>query len=416
MNEKESKMLQNNIIRKALRASYFRDLWKEVKCFDDISYLPPTSGEVFKMSKERSLAVSDKKISYYFFSGGSTNKPKMIPFTKKEWFLRSNYRKECYKHVGINVADRVAIVLPFGPWVAGPSVQEALMQIGCKIFPLGPIDTIEQMMAMIPIFKKHDINVVITAPSYVQKMIFFLDEMNEKIFLEKVITSGEYVSESLRGAVSKNMHAEIYSSYASSEGFIGIECQEHSCFHFDPNEIHIDVVDEYTFKPTKGRGLLLVTIYKSEAIPIIRYSIGDIGKIRYDSCKCGSLLPRVELCGRMNETFCVAGAVNVNPLQLREIFAMLSFPVNFCKIELDNFGPGRDLLKFFVESNSKRVLENCTHYKNEFIKILPSISIDFSDVLYHKLILCEVDIRYVPKSGHSGKMKIKVVDNRKYVR
>ncbi len=330
--------------------------------------------------------------------------------------MRSDYRAQCYRNIGINSTDRVAVILPFGPWVAGPSVQEAFLRVGCKVFALGPVDSIEQVKVMVPILKEHNINIVATAPSYIQKILFFLHELGEKIELDKVITSGEYVSEKIRKLVFEKTGAELFSSYAASEGFIGIECSKHKHFHFDPKKIRIDVVDKDTLEPTSSVGILLITIYDSEAIPVVRYMIGDMGRIESSPCLCGSLLPRINLCGRMKETFCLAGAVNINPFQLRETFSKLSFSIDYCKIELDSSESEQDIIRFYIYSLDKRVLEENNKCREEFIDILPHASIDLSDVLHHGLVCLEVNIEYVSKSSKNAKMKVDIIDNRKYVR
>ncbi len=83
MNNKEQNLLMKKIADRALAASYFKDVWSDIRCLEGNLLLSPTNDDIFKSQRKNSLTVCESDISYYFFSGGSTSEPKMIPFTKK---------------------------------------------------------------------------------------------------------------------------------------------------------------------------------------------------------------------------------------------------------------------------------------------------------------------------------------------
>lgn len=206
----------------------------------------------FKSNLDKIITSFNERISFFYFSGGTTGQPKTIPLSKKELQYRSKYRSDCYKKIGINKGDNVAILLPFGPWVAGPSAYSAIKEIGCTVFPFGLLKDEHEIVSLFSIIKNHKINILVTTPSFLDTLLYFLKKNNiNDIKINKIVTSGEFITEKLREDVKQYMSSDLYSTYASSEAFIGYECSEHSGYHFDPRRVGIKIKD----------GKILVTVF-----------------------------------------------------------------------------------------------------------------------------------------------------------
>ena len=79
-------------------------------------------------------------------------------------------------------------------------------------------------------------------------------------------------------------------------GIIAAECEARQGFHIFTNRLILEVVDPETGTPLPDGedGELLVTPLLYETMPLIRYRIGDVGKILpYEQCSCGRTLPRM---------------------------------------------------------------------------------------------------------------------------
>jgi len=121
--------------------------------------------------------------------------------------------------------------------------------------------------------------------------------------IRSITTTGGYVTSALRRIAKDDWNAQLFNVYGMGEvGLAAIECSKqklHFLFTLIP-----EVVDPATLA-TLGDGqpglLLLTTLYPfQQAMPLIRYSTGDIVSISRKVCECGSKWPFVQrFVGRM---------------------------------------------------------------------------------------------------------------------
>ena len=386
------------LLQKAVKTPYYSNLWGKVSgdLFLKFNTLPLADKTLFSPKDIKcSLAVDSKKISQYYFSSGTTGDPKIFPLTNQDWKKRTKYRKKCYELIGITKKNKVIVMLPFGPWVAGPLAQAALMELRCTVFPVGDLNEEEEIKGLFQIIKRSDINVIITAPSFLERFLEVYKKAGQDFSIEKIITSGEYISKELKKEVASLLGAKTYSSYATSEAFIGIECENENGFHYDPKEVKIEIVDKKGNQKESG---IIITVISSDAVPIVRYKIDDIGVIENETCSCGIRWPRIKWEGRIGGVFVVAGAVNVGPKQIYSAISQSGLLISGCGIEItDNKIKGGDLIKFtFFTSVSTEYWPQNIHKKLK--KLLENMSIDFKDVTHHKLVRIKVDVLFDEKS------------------
>lgn len=356
------------------------------------------------------MSVDFKDISFYFFSSGSTGRPKAIPFTKKEWVDRAKYRKECYKLIGLNSSSRVVILLPFGPWVAGPSVQSALEQLKCTYFPIGLLKDKREVLGLFSIVKEHKIDTIISTPSFIEYIIevYRSSKNNCKISISLIITSGEYLSNKLRREVKVIFGARVVSTYAASELFVGVECEYTNCYHYNPDVIDVSLSENNK----KEKGLLLFTNKKSKAIHLQNYPLGDLGYIEEGECSCRTRWPKVCLKGRTKGTFSVAGGVNVDQSQIIEALSAVAIPITECKILLETKCYGIDKVTFELTIGKEFTINK--QDQNQIWEALSELSLDFNDV-----VSCgQIDLRLrINKSAkRNNKIKYLIKDQRLYER
>jgi len=99
--------------------------------------------------------------------------------------------------------------------------------------------------------------------------------------------------------------APVYDRYGSRDGgLIAMECEAH-------NGLHLNVID-LVVEPHGGRAgepqELLVTNLNAYAMPLIRYSIGDLGVFSDRACPCGQTTPLLErVIGRVTDMIYLPG-------------------------------------------------------------------------------------------------------------
>lgn len=110
----------------------------------------------------------------------------------------------------------------------------------------------------------------------------------------------------LRSYIEKIMHTKVLNQYGSREvGVIACECMKQSGLHIFQWKQFIEIVDK-TGNPVPAgeHGEIIVTNLENYAMPLIRYRIGDMGRISEEQCDCGmGLMLLKEISGRITDHF-----------------------------------------------------------------------------------------------------------------
>lgn len=132
----------------------------------------------------------------------------------------------------------------------------------------------------------------------------FMERNNLKLNIKNINTSAEFLYEYQREKIEKVFNTKIFNWYGARElGHIATECCEHSGMHINVSGLFIEIIKNGN-SVVDEEGEIVVTDLLNKAMPLIRYRIGDVGKISTRVCKCGSALPILEsVSGRLVDTF-----------------------------------------------------------------------------------------------------------------
>ncbi|UQZ88432.1 hypothetical protein C4J81_04090 [Deltaproteobacteria bacterium Smac51] len=119
-----------------------------------------------------------------------------------------------------------------------------------------------------------------------------------------VLLSGDVASNLMVGQLRENFGAEIFRHYGLTETGLGgaVECGQHLWPHLR-DDLLVEILDG-TGRPVTAPddfGEIAFTTLTREAMPLIRYRTGDEGRLLAAPCPCGSMLPRLETIGRMDD-------------------------------------------------------------------------------------------------------------------
>jgi phenylacetate-CoA ligase len=132
---------------------------------------------------------------------------------------------------------------------------------------------------------------------------FILDKGVTDIRPRAIITSAETLLEHQREIIEKAFDCKIYDQYGSAEQVV-FACQcEHGSYHLNPEFGCLEVVDSNNNPVQAGEiGEFVCTGFTNDAMPLIRYKIGDMGILSGDKCPCGRNFPVIEkIVGRMDD-------------------------------------------------------------------------------------------------------------------
>lgn len=137
-------------------------------------------------------------------------------------------------------------------------------------------------------------------PSYFSDLLDYCEHHHLALPPVKVVfTSSEIIPASLRQRLSERLGAHVCDIYGCTE-FKEIAWQCHAgCYHVNHESVWIETQPD---TDTGAPDTLLLTTLINRAAPLIRYRIGDLGRLAWIQCACGREGPTLSaLAGREAE-------------------------------------------------------------------------------------------------------------------
>jgi phenylacetate-CoA ligase len=216
----------------------------------------------------------------------------------------------------------------YGLFTGGLGLHYGAERIGATVLPTSVGNTERQIELM------QDLHATAIActPSY----LLHIGEVAEKMGinlgkdtdLRVGILGAEPWSETMRDRIQNWLGIKAYDIYGTSElsGPMFCECSEQNGFHVWGDLAFIEILDPDTGESLGPgeKGELVLTMLQKEALPMIRYRIGDITSFEDEVCACGRTHPRVRrITGRVDDMLIIRG-INVFPSQIE--YALMEIP------------------------------------------------------------------------------------------
>ena len=362
LNDRQIQLIDAQIKRMQKTDNYYGNMYKElgikgISSQEEFETLPFSSKADLRNAYPLGIqAVPDEEVVRIHSSSGTTGKPVIIPYTKKDVDDWATMFARCYETAGITNKDRIQITPGYGLWTAGIGFQAGCEKLGAMAVPMGPGNTDKQLQMMM------DLETVITATS--SYALLLAEEINKrdlkkKIHLKKGVIGSERWSEKMRNYIRENLGIELYDIYGLTEIYgpgIGINCSEQSGMHYWDDYLYIEIIDPKTGKPVPDgeEGEIVITTLVKEGAPLIRFRTHDISRIIPGQCNCGRTYPRLDIIkGRSDDMFKVHG-VNMFPSQVEELLGLVDgvsseYNINIAHDEEKN----KDIILVTVEAEGR---------------------------------------------------------------
>jgi phenylacetate-CoA ligase len=162
------------------------------------------------------------------------------------------------------------------------------------------------------------------------------------------ILGAEPWTEKMRVRIEDWLGIKAYDIYGTSElsGPMFTECSEQKGFHVWSDIALVEIIDPKTEEPLEPgeSGEVTVTILQKEALPMIRYRIGDIATMDDEVCACGRTNPRIHrIQGRVDDMLIIRG-INVFPSQVEHALMAIPEVGQHFQIVVDRKGALDDML------------------------------------------------------------------------
>lgn len=290
--QKISHFRLKQIISIAKTIPFWTERITETKNFDITDIVPVTKLD-FKNTKTNFLNryISPKYLIKNYTSG-STGIPFIFYRSIEERSEKYALAMRVYRWVGRKHGDSVirtfASHYPFPPY--------------WDVFPNdNPSDLAWSRFLLYDLMIKNRCTILYSFPSFVIPLAKFWAQDRPKIKVRSIILVGEHLTAAARRHLEDVFSAPVYLGYATREfGIVAMECEYQNGMHIFAESVLLEIINQSTKRLSEdlGEGEIILTSFSNKAMPLIRFHIGDMGKIIVPLCECGRKLSRVEIYGR----------------------------------------------------------------------------------------------------------------------
>jgi phenylacetate-coenzyme A ligase PaaK-like adenylate-forming protein len=292
--------------------------------------------------------------TYAFASGGTTGHPKLVYYAARELDQSAADIAYGLQAAGVRPGMVAANLMNAGNlWGSFQMINLVLEKCRCHILPIaaqsGPEEALNFMRVL-------GAEVAIGIPSFMISLAQQAQKLGvTDLHLKIMATGGEHFLDQAKAFVKPilNVQQFVSAGYSSNDtGPIGYQCSHCNggIHHLFQEHCILEVLNEETLlpMPVGEAGKLVVTKLQNRLMPIIRYDIGDRGRIVGQDCPCGRTEPLFELLGRSDDILNIGG-YNVSPDHLASVLAKVAGLSPHFRMIARNDGP-RALL--YVECES----------------------------------------------------------------
>ena len=335
----------------------------EINSVEDFYKIPFTDKQDLRNAYPLGIqAVPDEEVVRIHSSSGTTGKPVIIPYTKKDVEDWAIMFERCYRLAGITNKDRIHITPAYGLWTAGVGFQAGCERLGAMAIPMGPGNTEKQIQMMMDL----ESTVLCATSSYA---LLLSEEINkrgirDKIHLKKGVIGSERWSDKMRQTIREGLGIELYDIYGLTEIYgpgIGINCPGETAMHCFDDYLYIEIINPETGEnvPDGEEGEIVITTLVKEGAPLLRFRTHDLSRIVPGECKCGCKYPRLDIIkGRSDDMFKIHG-VNMFPALVEEMLAKVDGATSEYRVTLAHEDDkNKDVFLLTVEGEGRVSFEN----------------------------------------------------------
>lgn len=292
-----------------------------LKTLEDLAKFPfTTKADLRENYPFGMFAVPESQVARIHASSGTTGKPTVVGYTKRDIDTWSDVVARSIRAAGGRPGMKVHVAYGYGLFTGGLGAHYGAERLGCTVIPISGGMT-ERQVQLITDFKPE---VIMVTPSY---MLAILDEFRKqgidprKSSLKIGIFGAEPWTNAMREEIEEAFDIHAVDIYGLSEVMgpgVANECVEtKDGLHIWEDHFYPEIIDPVSGKvlPDGEQGELVFTSLTKEAMPVIRYRTRDLTRLLPGTARA---LRRMEkVTGRTDDMMIVRG-VNVFPTQIEE--------------------------------------------------------------------------------------------------
>ncbi|MGH8706356.1 MAG: phenylacetate--CoA ligase PaaK [Burkholderiales bacterium] len=295
---------------------------KDLKKLADLARFPfTTKADLRETYPFGMFAVPLDNVVRIHASSGTTGKPTVVGYTKKDIDTWSHVMARSIRAAGARPGDKVHVAYGYGLFTGGLGAHYGAERLGLAVIPLSGGMT-ERQVQLIQDFKP---DIIMVTPSY---MLAIADEMERqgldprRTSLRIGIFGAEPWTNEMRRSIEARTSLQAIDIYGLSEVIgpgVAQECVETKDGltvwedHFYP-----EIVDPASGRvlPEGEQGELVFTSLTKEALPVIRYRTRDLTRLLPGTARTMRRMEKIT--GRSDDMLIIRG-VNLFPSQVEEL-------------------------------------------------------------------------------------------------
>ncbi|HSV42010.1 MAG TPA: phenylacetate--CoA ligase [Methanomassiliicoccales archaeon] len=281
-------------------------------------------------------------------SSGTTGKPTVVGYTQHDLDNWTTSLARALTSCGLGRGDTIQVSYGYGLFTGGLGLHYGAERIGAAVLPASVGNTERQIELM----QDMRVTAICCTPSYLLHMGEVAEKMGINLTrdtkLRRAILGAEPWSEKMRRRIEDDLGIKAYDIYGTSElsGPLFTECDHQDGIHIWGDLALTEILDPDTHEPVAPgeKGELVITMLQKEALPIVRYRVGDITTLDNEPCACGRTHPRIgRIQGRVDDMLIIRG-INVFPSQVEHTLMTIPEVGMHFMIEVDRKGELDDML------------------------------------------------------------------------
>ncbi len=192
-----------------------------------------------------------EKIVRLHASSGTTGKPIVVAYTKKDIAIWADVMARCLVSCGVEKGDILQNAYGYGLFTGGLGFHYGAEALGATVIPISGGNTDRQIMIM----EDFNVTVICCTPSYFVHIIERAREIGvnlKSLKLRVGIFGAEPWSEGMREYIQRETNIEAYDIYGLSEIIgpgVGVECKYREGLHILEDHFYPEIIDPETLQP-----------------------------------------------------------------------------------------------------------------------------------------------------------------------
>ncbi len=338
--EYQESRLNNLFLHAYQTSSFYRDLFDKTKMdvknkisIEDLTNLPILTRELVRNNYE---SIQSKQLNSYKYlrrtTGGTTGTPLKYLYDKDSWSLGWALKIRDWSYGGYSIGDKMALLA--GASIVPNQKKNFKRNMWNSLNGFIPLSTThfdkEILKNYYKIIKQEKISFIRGYPSSLLGFAEFLRDNKLNISVKAAFTTAEVLQNEHRDYIEDAFGCKIFDQYGAADACAhASECNHHNGFHVSFEPSICEIVNVHENFDGKKIGDLVYTSLTNYAMPMFRYSPGDMAELQEEQCSCGRKTLMVKkIIGRTTERILFSNG---------RVLAGPAFTLIFRKFDLKNY-------------------------------------------------------------------------------